>query len=100
MTPPRYVELVRLYRAKLLLETAKWPFARITDGSGLARQRSNLGAASAVSLASLRKTIARGSDGGTNLRSATRYDDAAANYVAFVQLASIRRWLRVLEFTT
>ena len=35
MTPARYVELVRLDRAKLLLETTKWPLARIADRSGL-----------------------------------------------------------------
>lgn len=33
-------------------------------------------------------------------RVATRYDQLAANYLAFVQLASIRLWLRVYEFTT
>ena len=33
-------------------------------------------------------------------RFATRYDKLAANYLAFVQLASIRLWLRVYEFTT
>ena len=33
-------------------------------------------------------------------RIATRYDKLAANYLAFVQLASIRFWLRVYEFTT
>jgi transposase len=30
----------------------------------------------------------------------TRYDKLAVNYLAFVQLASIRLWLRVYEFTT
>ena len=35
MTPARYVELVRLDRAKLLLETTKWPLARVADRSGL-----------------------------------------------------------------
>jgi len=30
---------------------------------------------------------------------ATRYDKLAANYLAFVQLASIRLWLRVNEST-
>jgi len=29
---------------------------------------------------------------------ATRYDRLAANYVAFVQLASIPLWLRLSEF--
>jgi hypothetical protein len=29
----------------------------------------------------------------------TRYDKLAANYLAFIQLASIRLWLRVYEFT-
>jgi len=33
-------------------------------------------------------------------RIATRYDKLAANDLAFVQLASIRLWLRVYEFTT
>jgi transposase len=33
-------------------------------------------------------------------RIATRYDKLAANHLAFVQLASIRLWLRVYEFTT
>ena len=33
-------------------------------------------------------------------RIATRYDKLAANYLAFVQLASIRLWLRVNESTT
>jgi len=33
-------------------------------------------------------------------RVATRYDKLAANYLAFVQLASIRLWLRVNESTT
>jgi transposase len=33
-------------------------------------------------------------------RVATRYDKLAANYLAFVQLASIRLWLRVSESTT
>ncbi len=32
-------------------------------------------------------------------RIATRYDKHAANYLAFVKLASIRLWLRVYEFT-
>ena len=32
-------------------------------------------------------------------RVATRYDKLAANYLAFIQLASIRLWLRVNEFT-
>jgi transposase len=32
-------------------------------------------------------------------RVATRYDKLAANYLAFVQLASIRLWLRVNEPT-
>jgi transposase len=31
-------------------------------------------------------------------RVATRYDKLAANYLAFIQLASIRPWLRVSEF--
>ena len=35
----------------------------------------------------------------TNRRAATRYDKLAANYLAFVQLASIRLWLRVNEST-
>ena len=30
---------------------------------------------------------------------ATRYDKLAANYLGFIQLASIRLWLRVYEFT-
>jgi transposase len=30
---------------------------------------------------------------------ATRYDKLAANYLAFIQVASIRLWLRVYEFT-
>jgi transposase len=33
-------------------------------------------------------------------RIATRYDILAANYLAFVQLASIRLWLRVNESTS
>ena len=33
-------------------------------------------------------------------RVATRYDKLAANYLAFVKLASIQLWLRVYEFTT
>jgi transposase len=32
-------------------------------------------------------------------RIATRYDKLAANYLAFIQLASIRLWLRVNEYT-
>jgi transposase len=32
-------------------------------------------------------------------RVATRYDKLAANYLAFVQLASIRLWLRANEST-
>jgi transposase len=32
-------------------------------------------------------------------RIATRYDKFAVNYLAFIQLASIRIWLRVYEFT-
>jgi transposase len=32
-------------------------------------------------------------------RVATRYDKLAANYPAFIQLASIRLWLRVNEST-
>jgi len=35
MTPARYVELVRLDRAKQLLESTRWPLARIADRSGL-----------------------------------------------------------------
>jgi transcriptional regulator GlxA family with amidase domain len=35
MTPAKYVELVRLDRAKQLLETTNWPRARIADRSGL-----------------------------------------------------------------
>jgi transposase len=30
---------------------------------------------------------------------ATRYDKLAANYLAFIQLASVRFWLRVNEYT-
>jgi transposase len=30
-------------------------------------------------------------------RAATRYDKLAANYLAFIRLASIRLWLRVNE---
>jgi transposase len=33
-------------------------------------------------------------------RIATRYDKLAANYLAFVKLASIRLWLRVYECTS
>lgn len=33
-------------------------------------------------------------------RVATRYDKLGANYLAFVQLASIRLWLRVNESTS
>jgi transposase len=33
-------------------------------------------------------------------RIATRYDKLAANYLAFVKLASIRMWLRVYESTS
>ena len=33
-------------------------------------------------------------------RVATRYDKLAANFLAFIQLASIRLWLRANEFTT
>jgi transposase len=32
-------------------------------------------------------------------RIATRYDKFAANYLAFIKLASIRLWLRVYEST-
>jgi transposase len=32
-------------------------------------------------------------------RIATRYDKLAANYLAFIKLASIRLWLRAYEFT-
>jgi transposase len=32
-------------------------------------------------------------------RIATRYDKLAANYLAFIKLASIRIWLRAYEFT-
>jgi transposase len=32
-------------------------------------------------------------------RMATRYDELAANYLAFIQLASIRLWLHVNEST-
>lgn len=35
MTPSTYVELVRLDRAKMLLETSNWPLARIAERSGL-----------------------------------------------------------------
>lgn len=35
MTPAKYVELVRLDRAKQLLESTRWPLARIADRSGL-----------------------------------------------------------------
>lgn len=35
MTPSAYVELVRLDRAKMLLETSNWPLARIAERSGL-----------------------------------------------------------------
>lgn len=35
MTPARYVELVRIDRAKQLLETTRWPLARIAERSGL-----------------------------------------------------------------
>ena len=33
-------------------------------------------------------------------RVATRYDKLAANYLAFIQLASIRLWLRINESTS
>jgi transcriptional regulator GlxA family with amidase domain len=35
MTPARYVELVRLDRAKQLLESTRWPLARIAERAGL-----------------------------------------------------------------
>lgn len=35
MTPARFVELVRLDRAKQLLETTRWPLARVAHRSGL-----------------------------------------------------------------
>jgi transcriptional regulator GlxA family with amidase domain len=35
MTPAKYVELVRLDRAKQLLETTRWPLARVASRSGL-----------------------------------------------------------------
>lgn len=35
MTPSAYVELVRLDRAKMLLETTRWPLARVAERSGL-----------------------------------------------------------------
>lgn len=35
MTPARFVELVRLDRAKQLLETTRWPLARVASRSGL-----------------------------------------------------------------
>lgn len=35
MTPSTYVELVRLDRVKMLLETSDWPLARIAERSGL-----------------------------------------------------------------
>lgn len=35
MSPSTYVELVRLDRAKMLLETSSWPLARIAERSGL-----------------------------------------------------------------
>ena len=35
LTPAKYVELVRLDRAKQLLEMTRWPLARIADRSGL-----------------------------------------------------------------
>jgi hypothetical protein len=35
MTPARLVELVRLDRAKQLLETTRWPLARVANRSGL-----------------------------------------------------------------
>ena len=34
-TPAKYVELVRLDKAKQLLESTKWPLARVADRSGL-----------------------------------------------------------------
>jgi transposase len=33
-------------------------------------------------------------------RIATRYDKLAANYLAFIKLASIRLWIRAYESTT
>lgn len=33
-------------------------------------------------------------------RVATRYDKLAANYLAFIKLASIRLWLRINEFAS
>jgi transcriptional regulator GlxA family with amidase domain len=36
MTPAVYVELVRLDRAKMLLETTTWPLARLAERAGLA----------------------------------------------------------------
>ena len=35
MTPARFVELVRLDRAKQFLETTRWPLARVAARSGL-----------------------------------------------------------------
>ena len=34
-TPAKYVELVRLDKAKQLLESTRWPLARVADRSGL-----------------------------------------------------------------
>ena len=49
----------------------------------------------------VRATWSNGSSIGSNSAggSRTRYDKLAANYLAFIQLASIRLWLRVNECT-
>jgi transcriptional regulator GlxA family with amidase domain len=39
MTPARFVELVRLDRAKQLLEATRWPLARVAHRSGLGSAR-------------------------------------------------------------
>jgi hypothetical protein len=59
MTPARFVELVRLDRAKQLLETTRWPLARVASRSRLRSAQRSRGR-SAVGLGSRRRTI--GSD--------------------------------------
>ena len=70
------------------------PFRPVAKGRSVGRIMDALAAAHDAAVQMIDTSIVR-----VHQDAATRYDKLAANYLAFIQLASIRLWLRVYEFT-
>ena len=70
------------------------PFRPVATGRSVGADHGALAAAHDAAVQMIDTSIVR-----VHQHAAARYDKLAANYLAFIQLASIRLWLRVYEFT-